>query len=308
MMLATLLMTMAANQSLVVAVIVPETSASYQDVFAQIVKGIEARPGVRVRRFILRNNLPRLANWLEEQEAQGAEAVIALGWRSVEAVRNVHIRLPVIAGAAILNPHWQAEGLSGITLRTNPGFILWRLHTLMPGIRRVHVVHDATSHSCLVDEVQAAAARMGFGLSIYPVSNAPGVRLRTYRALLDQGLTRHDAVWLCEDVTGVEQELILSLLLETAWDSGLVVFSENPAHAGRGALFALLPDYTHLGGQLAQMAWLRAKHDAPATIFPIDDAALLINLRMAQHLRAPGLTTFQTELKSVPGGLVMLPP
>lgn len=307
-MLATLLMTMAAGQSLTLAVIVPETSASYRDVFAQIVKGIEARPGVRVHRFLLRNNPPRLAKWLEEQEAQGAEAVIALGWRSVAAVRNAHTRLPVIAGAAILNPHWQAEGISGITLRTNPGFMLWRLRTLMPGVRQVHVVHNAASHACLVEEMQAAAARLGFGLSAYPVSNAPGAQLRAYRALLDQGLTRQDAVWLCEEGLGVEQELILSMLLEAAWDSGSVVFSETPAHAGRGVLFALLPDYTCLGGQLAQMAWLRVKYNAPAAIFPVDDAALLINLRMAQHLHVPGMAALQAELKSMPGGLVILPP
>ncbi|MFP5345277.1 MAG: hypothetical protein ACLGGU_06595, partial [Gammaproteobacteria bacterium] len=277
-------MATASSRVLVLAVIIPEISASYRDVLTEIVKGIEAQPGARVQRFLLRNNLPRMAKWLEEQEAQGAEAVIALGWRSIAAARGLRTTLPVIAGAAILNPHWRAEGLSGMTLRINPNFMLRRLRLLAPVVRQVHMVHDAASHTCLVEEPQAAAARLGLGLFNYPVSNAPGARVRAYRALLDQGLTRHDAVWLREEG---EHDLIVAMLLEAAWDRGLTVFSEHPAHAGRGALFALLPDYTRLGGQLAQMARLRVKYNAPPAIIPLPDAALLINLRMAQHLRVP---------------------
>lgn len=299
-------MATASSRVLVLAVIIPEISASYRDVLTEIVKGIEAQPGARVQRFLLRNNLPRMAKWLEEQEAQGAEAVIALGWRSIAAARGLRTTLPVIAGAAILNPHWRAEGLSGMTLRINPNFMLRRLRLLAPVVRQVHMVHDAASHTCLVEEPQAAAARLGLGLFNYPVSNAPGARVRAYRALLDQGLTRHDAVWLREE--GGEHDLIVAMLLEAAWDRGLTVFSEHPAHAGRGALFALLPDYTRLGGQLAQMARLRVKYNAPPAIIPLPDAALLINLRMAQHLRVPDVSAFQTELQSAPGGLVILPP
>ncbi|RJQ49474.1 MAG: hypothetical protein C4528_00270 [Gammaproteobacteria bacterium] len=300
-------MATASSRVLVLAVIIPEISASYRDVLTEIVKGIEAQPGARVQRFLLRNNLPRLAKWLEEQEAQGAEAVIALGWRSIAAARGLRTTLPVIAGAAILNPHWRAEGLSGITLRINPNFMLRRLRLLAPVVRQVHMVHDTASHGCLVEEAQAAAARMGLGLFSYPVSNAPGARVRTYQALLDQGFTRHDAVWLCEEWADGEQDLILAMLLEAAWDSGLAVFSENPAHTGRGALFAVLPDYTRLGGQLAQMARLRVKYNAPPAIIPLPDAALLINLRMAQHLRVPDVSAFQTELQSATGGVVILP-
>lgn len=299
---------MAVSQPLVVAVIVPDTSASYQGVFTEIVKGIEAESGVRAQRFVLRNNLPRLAEWLEQQEAHGAAAVIALGWRSVVAVRGLRTRLPVIAGAAILNPRWQEEGLSGITLRIHPGFMLHRLSRLAPEVKRVHVMHDAVSHACLVEEMQTAAARHGLELSLYPVSSAPGARLRAYRALLDQGLTRHDAVWLCEEAVGGEQDLILAMLLEAAWDRGLVVFSDNPVHARRGALFAPLPDYARLGGQLARMARLRVKYRTPSAIIPLAEASLLINLRMTQHLRVPGVSSLQTELQSAPGGLVVLPP
>jgi len=301
-------MATASSRALVLAVIVPEASASYRDIFTEIVKGIEARPGARVQRFLLRNNLPRLAKWLGEQEAQGAAAVIALGWRSIAAARGLRTTLPVIAGAAVLDPRWRAEGLSGITLRINPNFMLRRLRLLAPVVRQVHMVHDAASHTCLVEEAQAAAACLGLGLFNYPVSNAPGVRVRAYRALLDQGLARHDAVWLCEEWPDAEQDLILAMLLEAAWGSGLAVFSEHPAHAGRGALFALLPDYTRLGGQLAQMARLHVKYTAPPAIIPLPDAALLINLRMAQHLRVPDVSAFQTELQSAPGGLVILPP
>jgi hypothetical protein len=123
--------------------------------------------------------------------------------------------------------------------------------------------------------------------------------------LLDQGLARHDAVWLCEEWIGGEQDVIVAMLLEAAWGNGLTVFSEHPA---RGALFALLPDYARLGGQLAQMARLRVKYNAPPAIVPLAEASLLINVRMAQHLRAPDVSAFQAELQSAPGGLLVLLP
>ncbi|MEO6697297.1 MAG: ABC transporter substrate binding protein [Gammaproteobacteria bacterium] len=284
------------------AVIIPEMSAPYGEIFSEIVKGIERRAGGRVTRVTLKpdTELYALQNRLQEQPI---DAIIALGWRGVEAAEKLDGGWPVIAGAAILNPATLHPGVSGITLRTDPDVALSRLEAFVPEIQRVHRVYLEGNYSCLAEQAREAAGLLDLKLFDYPVSiPTMSARMQAYRELLAKGLDQHDAIWLCDDVFDAEGEVILEFLLEFAWKNRLVLFSENPAHAKRGALFAFLPDYARLGERLADMALERLQQPEKSTaVVPLSDVSLLINVRTAEHL------SISVARRSRHGHLTMLP-
>ncbi len=302
-----LVMGPASAEPVFLAVIIPETTAPYGEVFSEIVKGIERRAGGRLTRVTLKHNteLYALKKRLQEQHI---DAVIALGWRGVEAAEKLNGVLPVIAGAAILNPATLHPGVSGITFRTDPDVALSRLEAFMPEIERVHRVYSQGSYTCLADKGRQAAGQLGLQLFDYPVG-APTIsaRMQAYRDLLAKGLDQHDAIWLCDDVFDAQGDLILDFLLEFAWKNKIVLFSENPAHAKRGVLCAFLPDYARLGERLADMALERLQQpDKRPVVVPLSDVSLLINVRTAEHL---GISVARRSryghLTIMPDGLVL---
>ena len=302
-----LVMGPASAEPVSLAVIIPGTSAPYGEVFSEIVKGIERRAGGRLTRVNLKHTteLYALKKRLQEQHV---DAVIALGWRGVEAAEKLDGVLPVIAGAAILNPATLRPGVSGITLRTDPDVALSRLEAFLPEIQRVHRVFSEGSYSCLAEQAREAAGLLGLELFDYPVAvPAMSARMQAYRELLAKKLDQHDAIWLCDDVFDVQGEVILDFLLEFAWKNKIVLFSENPAHAKRGVLFAFLPDYARLGEHLADMALERLQQpDKSPAVVPLSDVSLLINVRTAEHL---GISVARRSrhghLTIMPDGLVL---
>ena len=72
------------------------------------------------------------------------------------------------------------------------------------------------------------------------------------------------------------------MVLRAAWDRNLVVFSSNPSHVPKGALFALFPDNNAMGRHLAQQ--LRKPASASARLLPLEQLDTAINIRTADHL------------------------
>ena len=94
-------------------------------------------------------------------------------------------------------------------------------------------------------------------------------------------------MWLLPDPVAVDDRLILPLLLRGAWDQSILVFSSNPAHVRRGALFALFPDNKEMGKSLARMSEIYIKGGEASmdnNIVPLHDLQAAINVRTAEHI------------------------
>ena len=289
------------------AVLIPETAAPYGEVFSEIVKGIERRAGGHLTQVNLKRNA-ELYSLKKRLQEQPVDAVIALGWRGVEAAEKLDGVVPVIAGAAILNPATLHPGMSGITLRTDPDAALSRLKAFVPEIRRVHRVYSQAGYACLVAQGRQAAGGLGLELFDYPVVvPTMSAHIQAYRELLAKKLDQHDAIWLCDDAFDAQGGVILDFLLEFSWKNSIVLFSENPAHAKRGVLFAFLPDYGRLGERLAEMALERLQQpDKKPAVVPLSNVSLLINIRTAEHLGIPvARRSRHGHLTSMPDGLVL---
>ena len=107
--------------------------------------------------------------------------------------------------------------------------------------------------------------------------------VRVYQEVLASADPKRDALWLPQDSTTVEDSSVLPLILESAWNRNLAVFSSNVSHVKRGALFSLYPNNVALGRQLASSAMSLPSGNA-ALVVPMKDALLAVNTRTASHL------------------------
>jgi putative ABC transport system substrate-binding protein len=269
-----------------VAVLYPNLTGSYRQIFDNIIEGIQKTPGVTVLSQAVPNNPDpnAVGAWLARERA---DAVIALGQRGYELAKKLPTARPIVVGAALFSPN----GVSGISLAANPAQFFQRLGTLTPPVERVFVVYSERNSGWLIPLAVQAAERYGIELVALPAEDMRGA-VRHYHNILQEVRDLRDAIWLPLDNVAPDKT-ILPLVLEAAWKKRLVVFSNNPSHVQKGALFSLFPDHHAMGRRLAEMALQRiGSEDFSPGVVPLDELKVAVNLRTASHLGmlyAPGV-------------------
>ena len=118
----------------------------------------------------------------------------------------------------------------------------------------------------------------------------PSAALRLYSQLMAATEPGRDAVWLPQDPTTVDDNVVLSLVLREAWNQGIPVVSSQVAHVKRGALISMYPDNFEIGRSLATAALkLQSNPKAPAAR-PAADAGDAFG-HQCPHGGAPGHRT-----------------
>jgi putative tryptophan/tyrosine transport system substrate-binding protein len=108
--------------------------------------------------------------------------------------------------------------------------------------------------------------------------------VKKFRVILDQVKDSSDGVWLLLDNI-LPDKTIMPMALEAAWQHRVVLFSNNPSHTRRGALFALFPDNTQMGYSLAGLALAMIKErPRQPVVLPLSDLKVSINRRTASHI------------------------
>ncbi len=265
------------------AVIYPDVREPYQGVFQEIIAGVDEQSTRQVKTYVLSREYEQkaLEAWLT---GNNIGAIIALGRSGVNAAKSVADLVPVIGGALLLTPD-PARRESGISLDTDPETLFEQLKALAPAMQRVHVIYDPLASAWLIDLARIAARHHGLELFAYP---AEGMKqsARLYRDVLEKADPRNSALWIPVDAGTVDEKVILPLVLKESWDRSILVFSSNPAHAKRGALFSFYPDNVALGRRLATMAEQSISDGArfDPVIFPLRDVRIAVNRRTADHL------------------------
>ena len=274
---------MAADKT-TVAVVFPDIREPYRSVFAQIIQGIRKQAGIKVETYTLREDwdVNHLQAWLEKEDCN---AIITLGTRGLKAGRSLDSGIPIVAGAVLLSPGSNEEGLSGISLTPDPKKLFSQLKSLQPKIKRVTVIYHPKRNSSLIDLAQVAANAQGIKLIAIKADN-----LRTaaniYKDILASAAGDTDAIWLPQDPATVDNKIILPLILQQAWNKNLIVFSSNPSHIKRGVLFALYPNNVAMGTSLATLAQrkINSQQNNKSIIVPLNDLSIGVNLRTADHI------------------------
>ena len=266
-------------QSPPIVVIYPDIREPYRSVFNNIINGIDSGIQGSVQRYELQQNysLSALKNWLDQKRAK---VVITLGKRGLRAAMDLPSTLQIVIGA-VLNSSNPIR-YSGIMLTPDPEIVFEKLRTLVPSVRRITVIYSREHNEWLIQQAQEAAKRRGLALNVYAAADLRQAAIM-YRDILNRLAGSSDAIWLLQDDSVLDENSILPLILQRAWDKNLVVFSSNPVHVRKGVLFSLYPDNFGMGRSLAALA-LNQLRSGGATIMPLRDLLIAVNLRTAEHL------------------------
>lgn len=260
-----------------VAVLYPKVNEPYRSIFNKILEGIESDVGSAAKPYPLSEDIDytRVKEWLQKEQIR---AIIALGKPGFVAALAAGDELPVVTGALQIAP----GNLFGISLSPDPTLLFKHLKELVPKAKGVHVVYTEST-GWLIKLAESAARARGLRFTAYPVHDLREA-VRQYQELLRTFRGPTEAIWLPLDHVSANEDVILPMLLQAAWDRDLVIFSSKPSHAQRGALFSLFPDYFAMGQSLARMALHPDRSLARQGVIPLADVKVAVNLRTALHL------------------------
>ena len=267
-----------------VAVVHPDLGEPFKQIFTAIIEGIEDRLHSPVLSVPV-GNAATPAEVAEQLRKRDVKVLIGLGRGGMRIAAALAAEMPVLVGCVVSVQESEARGFPIHTLAPDPALLLARLKRLMPGVKRVHLVYDPKLNSWLARLARDAARAEGLELVAQEAADQPGA-LRLYSQLLATADPTRDALWLPQDPTTVDDNVVLSLVLKDGWNRAITVFSSHVAHVKRGALFSLYPDNAELGRALAGSAQrlLANAKAVPPMVTPLRETRAAINIRTAAHL------------------------
>jgi putative ABC transport system substrate-binding protein len=261
-----------------VAVIYPQVRAPYSAVFLAITEGIKAElPQGATTAEIPPDESPETV----AQRLDDVDAVVLLGKLGLELSHKLDRPARRLVGAVFAQPDEIPPGVCATSLAPAPSRLFTKLRELAPDVKRIHVIYGADGNDWLIERARADAAAVGYELlPLRRESIREGAS--AYRELLAQMQSPTDAVWLVQASPFLDEASVLQMVLRAAWDRNLVVFSSNPSHVPKGALFALFPDNVEMGRHFARQ--LGKPASACTALAPLEQLDTAINIRTADHL------------------------
>ena len=269
-----------------IAVIYPDLGDPYRSIFAQIIGGIEDKTkgrvvtipiGVEVNATELNDTLRR----------QGVRVVIALGRQGMKAATVLDRNIGVVVGGVLAAQSSEARNMQVHVLSPDPALLFSRLKEMMPKVRRVFVVYDPRQNAWMMRVAKEAARAQGVEFIAHDAQDLRSA-MRAYQEIFANADPRHEALWLPQDSTTVEESTVMPLVLQESWSRNLAVFSSNFGHVKRGALFSLYPDNAELGRRLgaSALAMLASGASDGSGMAPLREVLIAVNLRTAKHVGA----------------------
>jgi len=266
----------------VIAIVYPDIR-QFKDIFNDIINGIEQESDHKVIPYAIGNDFDpnEFQSWTQ---ALNIKVIIAIGNSGMKAADAVSDKIPVISNAFLV-PDSKDDNIAGISLAADPTPLFDHLTLLAPDVKRVSTVYNPEISGWLIEIAELLAKKHGLKLIAYEATDIK-TAARLYDKILKHSNPKEDAIWLLQDKTTVNDEVILPLILKEAWNRSLVFFSSIGTHAKNGALFSLYPDYAGLGRSLAKMAneYLDNTSRPQPRIEPLKDLQIAVNARTADHL------------------------
>jgi putative ABC transport system substrate-binding protein len=267
-----------------IAVIYPDIGEPYRSVFTQIIDGIESKARGRVTNFAVGANMD-VAELNNSLRRQNTKVVIALGRQGVKASSSLDDNIGVVVGGVLTAAENEVRDHQVNSLSPDPVLLFSRLKGMMPGVRRIFTVYDPRQNAWMMRLAKEAARAQGLELTIYEAQDLRGA-VQAYQEIFARSDSSHDALWLPQDSTTVEEGTVLPMVLQESWGRNLAVFSSSFGHVRRGVLFSLYPNNVELGRRLAGSAlgYLAAGGNESSGMVPLREVLMAINLRTAKHL------------------------
>ena len=255
-------------------VVYPQIRQPFLKVYETIARGATKGFSGKASELVLAKDQSR--DQLQNQLAD--KMVIVLGSRGVSQLRGIGLQRPLVVGAV----SEQLSGVYGLSMIPDAGVVASKLQVLAPTTLRVFVVARADKNIADLAAAQIAFNQIDVQLFIKEATDIRDAA-NIYRKLTAE-LKVGDAVWILPGDRFVNNPL-LSILLQAAWRSDFVVFSSNPTHVNRGALFSVYPDNYQMGVRLGEIARQVAEgSQAPVQMEPLRSVFVTVNERTSNHL------------------------
>jgi len=264
-----------------IAVLYPEVRAPYDRIFNDIVEGIRQGSKTPVATYALKtgDEQKKVSDWLQQSDLT---TVISLGSRGKAIAGSLPADFNVIVGASILSDDNAAQGLIGISLSPAPGKMFAKLKELAPFVKTVNVIYHSQTNEWLVALAKRKAGEHNLQLVATPATDVREAA-KLYKKLLAKNVRGESAIWLLQGDPTLDERGLLPIILSQAWNKNHVVFSSNPSHVKRGALFSLFPDNIQMGVSLSGKAQ-RVIAGKDQDVDPLEDLLIAVNIRTAEHL------------------------
>ena len=260
-----------------IALFYPEAKNPYRTIYEEIISGSEADSQVEIEKILLKKGFDA-DQIADELRAKQITKVIVLGRQGFKLAKQLPKEFHVVSGALPIRPN----GISGVSLRSDPQSLFAYLEQVAPTVKRVHVAYSERS-SWIITIAKEAALSLSIDLIHKKVANTAEA-IAFYNEIFEQAQPKEDAIWLPLDKVSSHDKVTLPLILEKAWSKEVVVFSSKPSHAKRGALFSTYPDNVGLGKHLLKMVNELAAKPEEKQFAALQSLQLAVNLRTAAHL------------------------
>ncbi len=265
-----------------IAIFYPEAKEPYRSIYQEILSGTNKASSsfkykIKLVEFSLKKNFD-LEKIKAELTVQNINKVIALGRVGYQLAKKLPKHFNVISGALPIRPN----GISGVSLISDPEYLFKYLTLVAPNVSSVHVAYSNKSQ-WLIELAIVAAKQQGLTLHLKKVSSTKQA-IQFYQNLFKSDISNQDAIWLPLDRISSQDKVTLPVVLEKAWSKEVIVFSSKPSHVKRGALFSTYPDNLKLGEQLFKMILDLAESPEETQFAPLSSLQLAVNMRTAAHL------------------------
>ena len=180
---------------------------------------------------------------------ENPDLILAVGMDALEKVRNIG-SVPIVY-LMVLNPRplvSDKNNITGISMYVQAEKQLAAFRQVLPNVNRIGILYDPAKSGAIVQKAQGVAAAMGLELVTRKVQNS-----RDAATALDAMKGKIDALWLLPD-TSVVNPGTIDLLLLSAIEYRIPVFTFSEKYTEKGALFSLELDAAEAGRQAGDMA------------------------------------------------------
>lgn len=271
------------GQSAELLVVYPEVRAPFSKIFNDISTGAEEGFVGDTSSVAIREG-EEVGSLLTRKKP---DVVLALGKRSLSSLKASDNNVLVILGAV----NEEQYDYPGISMVPDPEVILDKLILLSPSVKQVHVVKKSRGIDVQLEGASEYLVEHGKKLIVHESGDIREAA-NIYAELIEKA-NAGDSIWILQDGSYVNSA-IFSLLLDAAWSKNLVVFSSNPLHVKRGALFAVYPNNRDMGESLGKLANQVLSDGMKPGLQPLRDVLVAVNERTGNHL---GLA-LTTEVKN----------
>ena len=191
------------------------------------------------------------ADTLKKARKTKPDLILAIGLDALQKVRTIR-DVPIIY-LMVPNPQSQSfiqdnNNVTGVSMNIEPERQFSALRQVLPHARRIAVLYDPDKSGHFVRKAQSIAATAGFELVLKMVHSSQDAA-----AALEGLKTKMDALWLLPDTTVVNPATI-DLLLLTALENRIPIFTFSRKSAEKGAMLSLEIDAQEAGKQAGEMA------------------------------------------------------